>query len=99
MPCSMGRSGTPEEVQENVRRYVNEVTRILKPEGRWLYITFRQPHFVKPQLVREEIWDLGVQHLQDGPGTFEYFAYIMAKHGLPNGRTTEVERKDFTPLV
>lgn len=89
----------PEEVQENVRQYVDEVTRILKPEGRWLYITFRQPHFVKPHLMREGIWDLAVHHLQDGPGTFDYFAYIMTKHDARNGRTTEVKGKDSTASV
>ncbi|KAL8688062.1 MAG: hypothetical protein Q9218_005931 [Villophora microphyllina] len=70
----------PDEVQENVRQYVDEVTRILKPTGKWIYITFRQPHFVKPQLLREGSWDLAVERLEDGPGTFEYFTYIMTKH-------------------
>ena len=71
----------PEEVQDSVRQYVDEVTRILKPKGRWLYITFRQPHFVRQQLIREGVWDLVVERLEDGPGTFEYFAYILTKHG------------------
>ncbi|KAL8636913.1 MAG: hypothetical protein Q9228_005749 [Teloschistes exilis] len=70
----------PDEVQENVRRYVDEVTRILEPAGKWIYITFRQPHFVKPQLSCEGSWELAVERLEDGPGTFEYFAYIMAKY-------------------
>ena len=70
----------PDEVRESVRQYVNEVARILKPGGKWIYITFRQPHFVKPQLLRERVWELLVENLEDGPGTFEYFAYIMTKN-------------------
>ena len=69
----------PDEVQNNVHQYVDEVARVLKPEGRWLYITFRQPHFVTPQLLREGRWNLVVERLEDGPGTFEYFAYVMTK--------------------
>ncbi|MCJ1393027.1 hypothetical protein MMC18_005899 [Xylographa bjoerkii] len=70
----------PEDVQENVRKYVDEVTRVLKPMGRWLYITYRQPHFVRQQIIREGVWDLVVERLEDDPGTFEYFAYILTKH-------------------
>lgn len=72
----------PDEVKDNVRQYVDEVLRVLKPGGRWFYITFRQPHFVKPQLMREGIWDLTIERLVDSPGTFEYFAYVMTKHSL-----------------
>ncbi|MCJ1451622.1 hypothetical protein MMC28_001962 [Mycoblastus sanguinarius] len=81
----------PAEVQDNVRQYVNEVLRILRPGGRWFYITFRQPHFVKPQLMREGMWDLIVERLEDGPGTFEYFAYVMKKHSLSHGGESEDE--------
>ena len=71
---------SPPEVQVNVREYVDEVARVLKPKGRWLYITFRQPHFVRQQLLRERVWDLVVERLVDGPGTFEYFAYVLTKY-------------------
>ena len=77
----------PDEVQDNIQQYVDEVSRILKPNGSWLYITFRQPHFVKPQLLREGVWELVVQRLEDGPGTFEYFGYVMTKIA---GRTEEI---------
>ena len=69
----------PHEVQDNVQQYVDEVSRILKPQGSWLYITFRQPHFVKRQLLREGVWDLVVEHLEDDPSSFEYFMYVMTK--------------------
>ncbi|KAL9636774.1 MAG: hypothetical protein Q9164_002618 [Protoblastenia rupestris] len=85
----------PPEVQDNVAKYVNEIARLLRPKdiadhfaiafsGKWIYITFRQPHFVKAQVARDSIWNLRVVRLDDGPGTFEYFGYIMAKHDSPN---------------
>lgn len=77
----------PDEVRDNIKQYVEEVSRILKPKGSWLYITFRQPHFVKPQLLREGVWEVIVERLGDGPGTFEYFVYVMTKIA---GRTEEI---------
>ena len=55
---------------------------MLKPGGRWLYITYRQPHFMKPLLAREIKWELEVEVLEDteGGGGFEYFGFIMERH-------------------
>lgn len=71
----------PEDVRESVGKYVNEVARVLKKGGMWLYITYRQPHFLKPLLEREGVWDLSVEVLEDadGGGGFEYFGFIMRK--------------------
>lgn len=59
----------------------SQVARVLKKEGQWLYITYRQPHFLKPLLTREDIWDLKVDVLEElgGGGGFEYFGFIMKK--------------------
>ena len=73
----------PDEVRDNLSRYIDEVTKVLKPAGRWLYITFRQPHFVKPQLNPEGIWYLEAARLEDGPGTFESFGCMMTRHCRP----------------
>ncbi|KAI6714215.1 hypothetical protein JHW43_003252 [Diplocarpon mali] len=85
----------PDDVISNVGAYVDEVrssslfwnfrpqvARVLKPEGKWLYITYRQPHFMKPLLEREGEWSLEVQVLEDpdGAGGFEYFGFIMTKN-------------------
>ena len=44
-----------------------------------MYITYRQPHFIKPLLARED-WTLSVETLPDREGgVFEYFAYVMKK--------------------
>ncbi|KAI9644093.1 hypothetical protein NHQ30_007445 [Ciborinia camelliae] len=53
----------PQEVRENVGRYVDEVARVLKSGGQWLYITYRQPHFMKPFLLREGIWETEMEVL------------------------------------
>jgi len=54
---------------------------VLKPGGLFLYITYRQPHFVKPAIEREGKWKLEVEKLEDadGGGGFEYFGYVMRK--------------------
>jgi EEF1A lysine methyltransferase 4 len=83
-----------DDVKSNVRSYVDEmsiatqsgypvnaskVARVLKPGGKWLYITYRQPHFLKPLLAREGVWSLQVETLEDAPGTFEYFGFVISK--------------------
>jgi len=52
---------------------------VLEPGGKWLYITYRQPHFMKPLLVRESAWTLQVESLEAAPGMFEYFGFVMTK--------------------
>ncbi|KAF2668394.1 hypothetical protein BT63DRAFT_456034 [Microthyrium microscopicum] len=69
----------PETVKENTGRYMDEVTRVLKDDGVFLYVTYRQPHFVKPLLNRDERWDLIVETLSDGEGSFDYFAFVLKK--------------------
>lgn len=54
---------------------------MLEPGGEWLYITYRQPHFMRPLLTREGVWDLSVEVLDDDAGAFEYFGFKMTKHG------------------
>lgn len=75
----------PEDVRESVGAYVDQVARVLKPGGKWLYITYRQPHFMKPLLLREDKWTLAVETLvdPDGVGVFEYFGFVMTRNGNP----------------
>ena len=55
--------------------------RVLVPGGTFLYISSRQPHFMRSLLARED-WDLSVETLPDRErGVFEYFAYTMKKFG------------------
>ncbi|KAI9835155.1 MAG: hypothetical protein M1819_002524 [Sarea resinae] len=59
----------PDDVRRSVRMYVDEVFRVLQPGGQWLYITYRQPHFMKPLLARDgddsNAWTVTVEVLQD----------------------------------
>lgn len=68
----------PQDVLDNVGRYVDEVARVLKPGGRWLYITYRQPHFMRRHLEREA-WDISMEVLSQPDGCFEYFGWVMIK--------------------
>lgn len=81
--CFTARWDPPDDVRSNIDRYLSEVERILVPGGTFLYITYRQPHFLRPLLARDA-WDIKVETLPDRPGggVFEYFAYIMRKHGV-----------------
>ncbi|KAM5356709.1 hypothetical protein ACJ41O_003355 [Fusarium nematophilum] len=64
----------PDEVQENTSRYLKEVHRTLKDDGVFLYITFRQPHFMKILLNPDGLWDMEMETLS-GEGTFDYYGY------------------------
>lgn len=70
----------PEVVRNNTKKYIDEVVRVLKPGARFLYITYRQPHFMKPLLIREGKWELKMEELRDEGGTFEYFGFIITKN-------------------
>ncbi|PNS14796.1 Queuine tRNA-ribosyltransferase-like protein [Sphaceloma murrayae] len=69
----------PDDVLENTARYMDEVRRVLKPDGVFLYITFRQPHFVKPLLNRDGGWDLEMENLAEDASSFDYFGFRLTK--------------------
>ncbi|EWY82591.1 hypothetical protein FOYG_14683 [Fusarium oxysporum NRRL 32931] len=68
----------PDEVKENTSKYLKEVHRALKADGVFLYITFRQPHFMKLLLNPDNIFDMEMEVLGDGGG-FDYYGYIIRK--------------------
>ncbi|CAG8639306.1 6868_t:CDS:2, partial [Ambispora gerdemannii] len=52
--CDKGDVWDPDQdVVENVRKEVDEVVRVLKPGGKFIYITFGQPHFRRRHLKRD----------------------------------------------
>ncbi|OSS46087.1 hypothetical protein B5807_08313 [Epicoccum nigrum] len=69
----------PEETLENSGRYMKEVQRVLKDDGFFLYITYRQPHFIKPILNRDNEWDYEMETLGGGDSSFEYYGFILKK--------------------
>lgn len=69
-----------QEVKDNVKAYVDGVARVLEKGGRWLCVTYRQPRFLRPLIERGKVWDMKVETLQDAPGSFGYFGFVMTKH-------------------
>ncbi|KAI8154295.1 EEF1A lysine methyltransferase 4 [Colletotrichum sp. SAR 10_70] len=69
----------PDDVRDNTGRYLREVHRALKDDGVFLYITYRQPHFMKPLLNSEGLWDLEMDVLSGGESAFDYYGFILRK--------------------
>jgi EEF1A lysine methyltransferase 4 len=82
--CSTGSVWSPsEEIKESCKSEVDEVLRVLRPGGRFLYISFGQPHFRLPHLERPE-WKFGVKTTVFGEGgLLQYFLYEMEKREGP----------------
>jgi len=57
----------------------------LKDDGVFLHVTYRQPYFVKPILNSHDEWDLDMEVLGGGRGTFHYFGFILKKHSTGSG--------------
>jgi len=70
----------PEEVTRNTSTYMNEVLRVLRPGGVFLYITCQQPMFMLLILEREG-WDVQMEVLSPRDGTLEYFGFVITKRG------------------
>lgn len=69
----------PSEVREGITSTLENVHRLLKPGGTFLYISYRQPHFIK-LLLPGIFGNLEVVNLEDsGGGVLEYFGYVMKK--------------------
>ncbi|RMZ66389.1 methyltransferase type 11 [Pyrenophora seminiperda CCB06] len=77
----------PDDVLGNTARYMaevgntdlqNKVLRVLKDDGVFLCITFRQPHFVKPIINRANEWEVAVEVMGDR-GSLQYFGFVLRK--------------------
>lgn len=67
----------PQDTIQNTGEYLREVSRILKPSGVFLYVTYRQPHFVKPLLKCEGTnWDIEIETLGASGGSFGYCGIV-----------------------
>lgn len=74
--CDRGDVWDPsEELINDVKGEVDEVQRVLKVGGTFLYITFGQPHFRKRHLERD-CWNIDIKTMGDA---FHYFFYTMVK--------------------
>uniref|UniRef100_A0A8C6PEL5 Endothelin converting enzyme 2a n=1 Tax=Nothobranchius furzeri TaxID=105023 RepID=A0A8C6PEL5_NOTFU len=60
-----------------IHQALSEISRCLKPGGRFVSITFAQPFFRKRLYARSE-YDWSIRHQSYGEG-FEYFVFVMTK--------------------
>lgn len=73
----------PEDTIANTGKYLREVSRILKPTGVFLYVTFRQPHLIKPLLMCEGTnWDIEIEILGASGGSFGYSGIVCKPRTL-----------------
>ncbi|KAI0968731.1 S-adenosyl-L-methionine-dependent methyltransferase [Xylaria arbuscula] len=79
----------PPDVKDNTSRYMRELTRVLKPTGRLIYITYRQPHFIRPLLNCEGTnWKITVEALGGNDSSFTYYGFICTIAGARNADDT-----------
>ncbi|KAF2211737.1 hypothetical protein CERZMDRAFT_98170 [Cercospora zeae-maydis SCOH1-5] len=55
----------------------DKFSRALKDTGVFLYITYRQPHFVKRLLNQDNLWDMHMEVLKPSENSFEYYAFVL----------------------
>ncbi|KAL1745842.1 S-adenosyl-L-methionine-dependent methyltransferase [Schizophyllum fasciatum] len=66
----------PPNVVSDCMKEVDEVVRVLRPGGTFIYLTFGQPHFRKRYLAPRAGTSLEVRELGD---TWNYYLYILRK--------------------
>lgn len=65
-----------EQVLKDINAALDEILRLLRPQGgRFISITFGQPHFRLPHMTRESDWKLISSHKLG-----LYYIYIFDKH-------------------
>ncbi|KAK9453748.1 S-adenosyl-L-methionine-dependent methyltransferase [Dipodascopsis uninucleata] len=70
----------PEDIKESACKYMDETNRVLKKDGKLLYISYRQPHFAKP-IINRPYWNMSYEVLSDlSGGGFDYFGYLLDKN-------------------
>lgn len=87
----------PDEVKDNTTRYMREVYRILKEDGIFLYITFRQAQFIRPLLNPDGLWHMTMHVLQSEEGTFPYYGYVIRKSAPHSEDASPLEPEGAAP--
>ncbi|CAD6184583.1 unnamed protein product [Caenorhabditis auriculariae] len=65
-----------DEALKTLDNIFSSVCRVLKPGGKFISISFTQPHFRLPALLRESRWAVDFRQFGD---SFHYFVYICKK--------------------
>ncbi|KAL8836219.1 MAG: hypothetical protein Q9170_002996 [Blastenia crenularia] len=82
----------PDDVLDNTGRYIREVSRVLKFDAVFIYVTYRQPHFIKPLLdCRGVNWDIQVDTLGGTDGSFDYHGFVLKKLSPPITASNEMD--------
>ncbi|XP_042574815.1 EEF1A lysine methyltransferase 4 isoform X1 [Cyprinus carpio] len=68
-----------------------KVSRVLKPGGRFISVTFAQPHFRKGLYARAE-YDWSIKHYHYG-NSFHYFLYVLTKGEELSSEDAALERR------
>uniref|UniRef100_A0A671LVZ4 Endothelin-converting enzyme 2-like n=1 Tax=Sinocyclocheilus anshuiensis TaxID=1608454 RepID=A0A671LVZ4_9TELE len=68
-----------------------QVSRVLKPGGRFISVTFAQPHFRKRLYARAE-YDWSIKHYHYG-SSFHYFLYVLTKGEELSSEDAALERR------
>ncbi|XP_076837746.1 EEF1A lysine methyltransferase 4 isoform X1 [Brachyhypopomus gauderio] len=88
-PWNISYSGRKE-----VHQVLSEVSRVLTPGGRFISVTFAQPHFRKRLYARTEYgWSVKHYHYGD---SFHYFLYVLTKGEELNPEDAALERRILT---
>lgn len=69
------------ELKEKIDLILTQISRCLRMEsGRFISISFQQPHFRRPFLAKEKYqWSIEVHSVSGGSESVEYFVYVMTK--------------------
>ncbi|EON63083.1 hypothetical protein W97_02310 [Coniosporium apollinis CBS 100218] len=88
----------PAEVKRSLHAHIDEIGRVLKPGGKWLYITWRQPHSIRPLLQRPDFWTLNAEVLAEDSGVPKYYGYVMTKlEEAHDAEVVGVEKQEVVP--
>lgn len=68
-----------------------QVSRVLKPGGRFVSVTFAQPHFRKRLYARAE-YNWSIKHYHYG-NSFHYFLYVLTKGEELSPEDTTLEKR------
>ncbi|CAF3655056.1 unnamed protein product [Rotaria sordida] len=70
-----------EELKEKIDLILTQISQCLRSDsGRFISISFQQPHFRRPFLAKQKYqWSIQVHSISDGNESMEYFVYVMTK--------------------
>jgi hypothetical protein len=70
-----------EELKDKIDVILTQISQCLQSDhGRFISISFQQPHFRRPFLAKQKYqWSIQVHSVSDGNESVEYFVYVMTK--------------------